>query len=134
MKLLISTILSAIILFILSWLSYGVIMAKYLNQFIGMRTADDMRMWAIIVGTVLQGFFLSWIYSKVYKGVSPVKEGFLYGLLLSILVYVPYIFFYWGSYPVHYSLVIADGALMGIRITIAAIVIALITGRKEKTS
>jgi hypothetical protein len=133
MKILISTIVGAIVLFILSWLTYGVILAKYMAQFgPSMRTEADMRFWAIIVGTILQAFFLAYIYTKVYKGESPIKEGFLFGFLLSLLVYLPYIFFFWGSYAITYKLIIADGVLMGIRMTIAAIVIALIIGKKEK--
>ncbi len=133
MKILISTIVGAIVLFILSWLSYGVILAKYMVHFGPlMRTPEDMRFWAIIVGTILQAFFMAWIYTMVYKGESPFKEGFLFGFLLSLLVYIPYIFFYWGSYSIRYKVIIADGVFMGIRMTIAAIVIALIIGRKEK--
>jgi hypothetical protein len=132
MKLLISTIVSAIVLYFLGWLNYAVIFAKYTNEMMVMRSPEDMKMWAIIVGTILQALFLSWIYTKVYKGESPFKEGFLYGFLLSILVYVPYIFFYWASYPIRYTLVIADGISMGIRVTIATIIIGLIIGKKEK--
>ena len=134
MKILISTIVSAIVLFLLGWLTYGVIFAKYVKDFVGMRPPDDIRMWAITVGTILQSFFLSWIYTKVYKGESPIKEGFLFGFLISLLIYVPYIFFYWGSYALTYKLVIADAVLMGIRVTIASIIIALIIGPKNKTT
>ena len=135
MKIIISTIVSAIVLFILSWLAYGVIMAKSLAGFGNlMRSPDDMRMWAIIIGTVLQAFFMSWIYTMVYKGESPLKEGFIYGFMLSLLMDIPYVFFYWGSYNISYKLVIEDAVLMGIRTTIAGIVIALIIGKKEKTS
>ena len=133
MKILISTIVGTIVLFILSWLSYSVIMAKYMVQFGPLlRTPEDMRFWAIIVGTVLEAFFLAWIYTLVYKGQSPLKEGFLFGFFLSLLVDIPYIFFYWGSYAISYKVIIADGILMGIRMTITAIVIALIIGKKEK--
>jgi hypothetical protein len=134
MKIIISTIVSAIVLFILSWLTYGVIMAKSMAGFGSMmRIPEDMRMWAIIIGTVFQAFFMSWIYNIVYKGESPLKEGFIYGFMLSLLIYIPYVFFYWGSYNMSYKLVIEDAVLMGVRMTIAGIVIALIIGKKEKT-
>ncbi len=133
MKILISTLVGAIVLFLISWLSYGVILDKYMVQFGPlMRTPEDMRFWAIIVGTVLQAFFMAWIYTMVYKGESPFKEGFLYGFFLSLLVDIPYIFFYWGSYAISYKVIVADGILMGIRMIITAIVIALIIGKKEK--
>ncbi|HEY5124198.1 MAG TPA: hypothetical protein VIK14_10730 [Ignavibacteria bacterium] len=110
-------------------------MAKSLAGFGNlMRSPDDMRMWAIIIGTVLQAFFMSWIYTMVYKGESPLKEGFIYGFMLSLLMDIPYVFFYWGSYNISYKLVIEDAVLMGIRTTIAGIIIALIIGKKEKTS
>lgn len=134
MKLLISTIVTAIVLFLLSWLTYGVILANQMAAFPGMRTPEDMRMWAIIVGTILQAFFMCYVYSKVYKGESPFMEGFLFGFLLSLIIYVPYIFYFWGSYGVKYTLVIADGVSMGIRMTIAGILIGLIFGKKQKAS
>lgn len=136
MKIIIAAIAGAIVMFLLSWLSYGVILAKNMAEFGGdiMRSPQDMRMWAIIVGTVLQAFFMSWIYTMTYKGESPLKEGFLFGFFISILMYIPYIFFYWGSNSVRYTLVITDGVLMGIRLTAAAIIIALIIGKKEKAT
>jgi len=134
MKILISTIVSAIVIFLLSWLTYGVILASQTAEFPGMRSPEDMRMWAVIAGTLLQAFFMSWVYSMVYKGESPLKEGFLFGFMLSLLIYIPYIFYYWGSTNIRYSVVISDAIGMGIRTTIAGIIIGLIFGKKEKAA
>lgn len=132
MKLFVATIVSAIVLFILGFIFYwGVFSAGYMGSYLHiMRGADDNKMWANILGFLFQGFFLSWLYSKYYKGESPFKEGFMFGLLTGFLVAVPYVFFFWANYLVRYKAVIADGIGMGIRFVVAGIVIGLIYGKK----
>ena len=135
MKLLYSTIASFIVLFLLGWLFYGVFLTKLMASYIPiMRPASDMKMWAVIVGYIFQSFFLSWIYQKFFQGVSPLKDGFLYGLYYSLLVILPMLFFMWATYQVTYPAAIADAIGMGIRIIIATIVIAYIFGKKEQVA
>jgi hypothetical protein len=68
---------------------------------------------------------------RTYKGESPIKEGFIFGILTGFLLALPYVFYVWGSYQVRYRAVIADGVGMGIRILIVGIVIGLIFGKKK---
>ncbi len=96
-----------------------------------MRDEKSIIWWALIVGYIIQAFVLSYLYMKTYKGESPFKEGFLYGIALSLLIALPYIFFIWSTYQVTYRSAIADGVFMGIRLVIAGIVIGLIFGKKE---
>jgi hypothetical protein len=136
MKIILSTIASAIVLFLLSSIFY----MSVVNHFASFETykqlwrgPEDMKFWTIIIGNLLQGFFLSILYWKYYKGESPAAEGFTFGLIVGLLFSVPYIFFMWGTFLVRYKAVIMDGASMGFRILIASIVIALIFGKKKAT-
>ncbi len=131
-KLIISTIVAAVVLLLLSWLGYGVIFKDYFTRLrVFMRDEKSIIWWALIVGYIIQAFVLSYLYMKTYKGESPFKEGFLYGIALSLLIALPYIFFIWSTYQVTYRSAIADGVFMGIRLVIAGIVIGLIFGKKE---
>jgi hypothetical protein len=134
MKLVISTIVSSIVIFLLAFLFYwGVFSAGYLSSFIHiMRGPEANTLWANIVGTLLQGFLLSIVYKYYYKGESPFKEGFIFGLLIGFLVSIPYVFFMWANYTVRWKGVFADGIGMGFRFLIAGIVIGLIFGKKTE--
>ncbi|MCU0371865.1 MAG: hypothetical protein MUE56_01315 [Ignavibacteria bacterium] len=134
MKLIISTIISTIVIFILGWLGYGIILKDFfvlMSKF--MRPENDMKWWALIVGHILQGLLLSYFYMKIYKGESPLGEGFKYGFSVGLLISLPYLFFMWSSYNVTYQEAIVDAVYMGIRYLIAGIVIGLVFGKKSKT-
>jgi hypothetical protein len=134
MKLVISTVISAIVLFVLALLFYwGVFSAGYMLSYIHiMRPPEDQKILANIIGFLVQGFLLSYIYMKYYKGESPFKEGFLYGIYTGFLVSLPFVFFMWANYTVRYRAVIAEGLGMGFRLLIAGIVIGLIFGKKAE--
>lgn len=132
MKLLISTVVGFILFFLLGWLFYGVIFANHLQTLrIFMRPDSDFKMWAVMVGSLLQGLFLSILYMKTYKGENPLKEGIVFATIMSMLMSLPYVFYMWGAYLAKYRAVVADGAGMAIRIFIVCVVIALIFGKKE---
>jgi hypothetical protein len=132
MKLAISTIVSSIVIFFLAFLFYwSIFSAGYMGSFLNiMRCTGSSTLWANIIGSVMQGFLLSFIYKYYYKGESPFKEGLIYGLLIGFLISIPYVFFMWANYTVRWKGVLADGIGMGVRFLIAGIVIGLIFGKK----
>jgi len=134
MKLVISTIISAIILFVLASLFYWSMFAtEHMSSYLFiMRSCDEQKMWANIIGFLIQGFMLSYIYKFYFKGESPFKEGLIFGLLVGLLMSVPYVIFMWANYTVRWKGVLADGIGMGFRILIAGIVIGLIFGKKPE--
>jgi hypothetical protein len=134
MKLILSTIIGGVVFFILGWILYGAIFMDFFAKHYGpiMRTPDDYKLWAIIVGGFVECFFLALIYPKGYSGGSPAKEGFMFGLLMGLLFSVPYVFFMWASHPVTYSAVIVDAIIMFVMTLIVAIVIGLVYGKIEK--
>lgn len=132
MKLLISTIVAFVLLFLLGWLFYGVIFMNHLSSMRAiMRPESDMKMWAIINGQLLQAFLLSLVYFKYYKGENPAKEGFVFALLMTMLLTFPYVFFMWGTFLPTYRSVLADAAGMAIRLFIVCYIIAFIFGKKK---
>jgi hypothetical protein len=131
MKLILSTIAGAIVLFFLGWIFYGVIFMDFLNDSYGkiMRSPDDFKMWAIAVANLLQALFLAWIYPKGYKGGAPAKEGFMFGINFGLLLGGPYVFYMWASFPIKWQVALVDGILVGVMTVIVGLVIGLIYGR-----
>jgi hypothetical protein len=125
MKLILSTIVGGIVFFILGWILYGWIFMDFFKTHYGaiMRTPDDYKLWAIIVGGFVEAFFLAWIYPKGYQGGSPAKEGFMFGLMIGFLFAVPYIFYYWAGHPVTYPAVIVDAVLMFVMTVIFGLIL-----------
>lgn len=136
MKLIISTIVGAIIFFIFGWLIFWVLFAGQMTSLkLIMRSPEQMTVlrWAILsLGMLSQAFLLSYFYKRTYKGESPFKEGFLYGFSTGLLLSVPYIFYIWSIFTVTYRTAIVDGIINFFIILIAGIVIGLIFGKKEK--
>lgn len=134
MKLIISTIVVGILLFILGYLAYGVILAEYFktHSTMPMRSPDDMKMWALIVGSLLRALFLAIIYPMGYKGGSPAGEGIKFGLWIGLFFALPGVFYMWGAAPVTYQTAIVDGLVSGIIVFLGGFVTGLIYGKKEK--
>jgi hypothetical protein len=140
MKLILSAIVGGIVLFILGWFFYVLIFGGFITENFGkiMRSPDDYKLWAIIVANFLQALFLAWIYPKGYKGGSPAKEGFMYGIAMGLLMSVPYVFYVWAQYPVKWQAALLDGIISLVMIIITGLVIGLIYGKigekKETTA
>ncbi len=131
MKLILSTIIGGIVLFILGWVFYGMLFMKFMEEAYKniMRPETDMKLWAIAVANLLQAFFLAWIYPKGYKGGSPAKEGFMFGIYFGLLTSVPYVFYMWASFPIKWQTALVDGIIVGVMTLIVGLVIGLIYGR-----
>jgi hypothetical protein len=140
MKLILSAIIGGIVLFILGWIFYGFIFMDFMNEGYGkiMRDPNDFKIWAIAVANLLQAFFLAWIYPKGYKGGSPAKEGFMFGIDFGALIGAPYIFYMWASYPIKWQAALVDGIIVFVMTLITGLVIGLIYGKiggkKESTA
>ncbi len=131
MKLILATIVGGIVLFILGWVFYVLAFGSFITENFGkiMRSPDDYKLWAIVVAQFLQALFLAWIYPKGYKGGSPAKEGFMFGIAIGLLTSVPYVFYIWAQYPVKWQAAVVDGIIMLVMTIITGLVIGLIYGR-----
>lgn len=133
MKLVLSTIIVGIVLFLLGWLIYGVLLMDFFKEYYGhmMRSGSDYKIWAYAVGCLGQAFFMYLIYSKGYSGGSPFGEGFKFGIYISLFIAIPYVFFTWGGMTVKYTGVVVDGIISIVILFIASIITAFIHGKKE---
>ena len=133
MKLIISTLVVGIVLFMLGGLFFSLLFAEYFKLHFGsfMRSESDFKMWAYAVGSLTRAFFMYLIYSKGYQGGSPFMEGLKFGILISLFFGVPYVLFEWGGTPVHYQPVVVDGVLQMVMLTIGGVLTGIIHGRKK---
>jgi hypothetical protein len=133
MRLILSTLVVGVVLFLLGWLLYGILFMDMYKQYFGefMRPEYDMKIWAYAVANFSQAFFMYIIYSKGYKGGSPFLEGLKFGILISLFMGIPYMFMTWGGMRVSYQGVVFDAILFMILITIAGVLTGIIHGKKD---
>lgn len=133
MKLILSTIVVGIVLFLLGWLIYGILFADYFHRFFGhiQRPMDEMKIWAFGVANLAQAFFMYMIYAKGYKGGSPVSEGFRFGILIGLFLSIPHMFMTWGGMPVMARGAAADAIVCLFMAVIAGILTAVIHGKRD---
>ena len=64
MKLVLSTIVGGIVLFILGWIFYVLIFGGFMMDNFGkiMRDPGDYKLWAVIVANFLEAFFLAFAF------------------------------------------------------------------------
>ena len=138
MKIIISTIVGAIIFFALGYLFYGIMFMDYFSEaYIKVqREMESLRFWALIAANLSEALLISIIYSKYFnKGGSPVIQGFACGFWLGLFMSVPYVLYtYFGMRINNWQALILDGIIAGFMIVVATIVIALIQGKKKTDS
>ncbi len=133
MKLVLSTIIVGVVLFLLGWVIYGMLLMEYLKPFYGFmqRPEYDMKIWAFGLASLSQAFFLFIIYSKGYQGGSAVWEGIKFGIIISLFTGIPYILYTWGGMRVPYQPVIVDGIAVMAMTFIGCLLTAIIHGKKD---
>lgn len=136
MKLIISTIVGFLVLFLLGWLFYGMLFMNYFAEGYSniARSAESMRMWAIIVANLIQSLLISLIYSRYFnKGGSPIGQGISCGIWLGLFSTAPYIFYMYASMAIsNWQVVVVDGMVGGFMIIVASLAIALVYGGKKE--
>ena len=123
MKLILSTILGGLVLFIGGWILYGII---YTNMYPG---GPDMTIWKVALACLAQALFMAIIYPHGYKGGSPAVEGFKFGLWIGFLLSIPYFFFRWSTPGLAALPIFVDALFGGILTVLTGIVIGLVYGK-----
>ena len=134
MKLILSTIVAGVFIYLFGWIFWGIIFGEYFKLHMEhiMRPEHDMKIWAYIVGSLLLAFFMSLIYSKYFrKGNSPFMEGLGFGFMIGFLMVLPHVFYYWAGMPVPYQPVILEGIISGVMYVITGLIIGLIYGKDK---
>ena len=82
-------IVGGVIYFLLGWLFYGNLLAGYFHDHPGTvggieRAMDKFEWWALILGNLLSGFLLAYVFSK--SGVASLSNGLITGGILGLLI------------------------------------------------
>jgi sensor histidine kinase YesM len=90
---LIGGIVGGVLYFLLGYLFYGVLLNQYFKDHAGTATGVDRAMdqfqwWALILGNVLSGFLLSYVFAK--SGVASLASGLIVGGILGFLMSCSY--------------------------------------------
>lgn len=87
-KMLVAGLLGGVGFFLLGWLLYGILlmdtMASYSNSAC-MRSDDDMSIPLLLVGNLIQGFLIAYIYSQ-WASISTFATGLQRGALIGFLL------------------------------------------------
>ena len=129
-------IVGGVLFFFLGWLFYGNLMTQYFLDHPGTATnvdrpADQMQWWALILGNILEGFVLSYIFVK--SGVATLSAGLITGGIVGFLMGASIDLIMYGTtnmYSKH--ALVADIAVNIVRFAIGGAVIGAILGMMNK--
>jgi hypothetical protein len=98
-NLFISGIVAGILFFLLGWLVYGILLMDYMSQHTGkvghVIERKEMEYLFLIVGNLLQGFLLAYIFIKA--NVSSLMEGMVMGAIIGFLMSSSFDFNMYGT-------------------------------------
>ncbi|WP_420577270.1 DUF1761 domain-containing protein [Ekhidna sp.] len=85
-----ATLVGFVVLFLLGWLFYGILLMDFYADNTGsatnlMRAEDEMIWWALILGNLLQAYFLVYIFSK-WEDINTFGAGFKGGAILGLIL------------------------------------------------
>jgi uncharacterized membrane protein len=86
---LIGGIVGGIVFFLLGWLFYGNLLVNFFHDHPGAATnvdrpMDQMVWWSLVLGNLLFGFLLSYVFAKA--GVATLTNGLITGAIVGFLV------------------------------------------------
>ena len=85
-----ATLAGFVVIFLLGWLFYGIILMDFFASNSGsalnvMRAEDDMVWWALILGNLLQSYFLVYVFGT-WTNISSFGNGFKSGAILGLII------------------------------------------------
>ncbi len=137
-KFLIGGIVGGVVYFLLGWLFYGQILAQYFQGHPGTATGVDRAMdqfiwWALILGNLLSGFLLAYVFSK--SGVSSLSSGLITGGILGFLMSSSYdLIMYATTNITSKHAMLADVATFTVISAITGAVVGAVMGMGNKTT
>lgn len=131
LKLLIGGVLGGLVLFGLGFLVYGVIMADSMSGMPCMKTEETMSIPMIIVGNLLSGFLLAYIYSR-WANISTFGGGAMAAAVIGLLMYGSFDCLMYGTTTMftNVSGILMDVVMGTVMFAIAGGVIGWWMGRK----
>jgi hypothetical protein len=134
-KFLIGGIIGGIAYFLLGWLIYGMLLMESMKSPIAGvdRAPEEMVLWALILGNLLTGFLLSYIFSK--SGVASIAAGITTGAVTGLLMSSSYDFVMYGVtnlFGTGFKLLLMDVAVFTVISGIVGAVIGWYNGMGKK--
>ncbi|SNT01056.1 Protein of unknown function [Ekhidna lutea] len=85
-----ATLVGFVVFFLLGWLFYGFLLMDFYADNAGsatnvMRAEEDMVWWALIVGNLLQAYFLVYIFGK-WANITTFSGGLKAGAILGLIL------------------------------------------------
>ena len=136
-KFLIGGIVGGVVYFLLGWLFYSNLLAQYFHDHPGTVIADkpmdQFIWWALILGNLLSGFLLAYVFSK--SGVSSLSSGLITGGILGFLMSSSYdLIMYATTNITSKHAMLADVATFTVISAITGAVVGAVMGMGNKTT
>lgn len=132
-KIFIGGIAGGVVYFLLGWLFYGKLLTDFFAKNAGSATGVDKPMdqfvwWALILGNIVTGFILSYVFVKA--NIKTVGGGIGTGLVLGLLIAASWdLTMYATSNLMNSTAMLADIAVSAVISAIAGAVVGWICGR-----
>jgi|GEM_PF-545830 len=126
MKLVKAWLFAFVVMFLLSWLWYGVIVYDFNAQHFAevLRGEERFSMLLIVLGYLVMAFLLAYIYPKgVAAGEPPVSQGLKFGVTVGLLLVLPWALIEAGSYQFPLGARLLDALYHLVEITIGGMII-----------
>lgn len=130
-----ATLVGFVVIFLLGWLFYGILLMDFYEANAGsatnvMRAEEDMVWWALILGNLLQAYFLVYIFSK-WEGIDTFGAGFKGGAIIGLILGLSMNFImYATSNMMNLTSALVDPFVSMIMMGITGGVIGVMLGRK----
>jgi uncharacterized membrane protein len=137
-KFILSGIAGGVAFFLLGWLFYGMLLMDFFKAHAGLATgvnrdADHMLFLYLILGNILSGFLLAYIFSKA--GISTVSKGVVTGAIIGFLISASYdCISYATTFITTRPAIAADVVTFSVMSAIAGAVVAWVAGMGKKTA
>jgi hypothetical protein len=134
---LIGGIVGGVVFFLLGYLFYGVLLTDFFHNHPGTATNVDREMdqfqwWALILGNLLFGFFLAYVFTKA--GVATLTPGLITGGILGFLVSASIDLIMYGTTNISSKqMMAADIATTTVMAAIAGAVVGAVIGMLNRT-
>lgn len=131
-------LVGGVVYFLLGWLFYGNLMTQFFRDNPGTATnverpMDQMVWWALILGHLLFGFLLSYIFAK--SGVSTLTNGLVTGAVVGFLMCSAVDLTMYGTTNISSKKgVVADIAIFTVMSAIVGAVIGAVNGALNKST
>lgn len=120
--------------FLLGWLLFGILLMDYFQgniaQYDGlMRTEEEFGMISMLVGNLLLGFLLAWLFSRM--NVTTFTGGAVDGLIIGLLIYGSMSLYYYAMMNWYTSIapmlveILVNGIWMAVMGGVAAAVLGM---------